>query len=98
MDEAQRGREEEGGISVGGRDPYGVPGGGASSGMSDDGDSRGPDDRTADAPPIAFWRRGSLLPPPVNRRGPVDGNGSNGGDVCVCLLTCLPAREGRFQY
>jgi len=28
VDEAQRGREEEGGGSVGGQDPYGVPGAG----------------------------------------------------------------------
>ena len=46
----------------------------------DDGDGRRPDGRAADAPPIAFRKGGSLLPPPVNRHGPVDGDGSNGGD------------------
>jgi len=58
----------------------GSQGRGASSGVAGNGDGRGTDDRTADAPPIAFWRGGSLLPPPVDRRGPVDGDGSNGGD------------------
>jgi hypothetical protein len=43
-----------------------------------DGDGRGPDDRAADAPPVAFRRGGSLLPPSVNRHGPVDGNGTVG--------------------
>ena len=37
---------------------------GVSSGVAGDGDGWGPaDDRTADAPPIAFRRGGSLLPP-----------------------------------
>jgi hypothetical protein len=47
---------------------------GASSGVAGDGDGRGPDDRTADAPFVAFRRGGSLLPPPVG------GDGSNSGD------------------
>ncbi len=59
----------------------GSQGWGASSGVVGDGDGRGPDDRAADAPPVVFWRGGSLLPSPVNRCGPVDGDGSNGGDT-----------------
>ncbi len=58
----------------------GSQGRGASSGVAGDGDGRGPDDRAADAPPIMFWRGGPLFPPPVDRRGPVDGDGSNSGD------------------
>ena len=60
----------------------GSQGWGASSGVVGDGegDGRGPDNRAADAPPIAFRRGGSLLPPPVDRCRPVDGDGSNGGD------------------
>ncbi len=60
----------------------GSQGWGASSGVVGDGDgnSRGPDDLAADAPPIAFWRGWSLLLPPVDRRGPVDGDGSNSGN------------------
>jgi len=58
----------------------GSQGWGASSGMAGDGDGWGLDDRAADAPPIPFRRGGSLLPPPVVRRGPVDDDGSNGGD------------------
>ena len=45
---------------------------GTSSGVVGDGDGRGLDDRTADAPPLCF-RGGSLLPPLVNI--PVDGDG-----------------------
>ncbi len=74
MNEAQRGQEEEEGDSVGGRDPNGVPGAGASLGVASDSDGWGPDDRTSDAPPIAFQKGGVFLPPPVNRRRPVDGN------------------------
>jgi hypothetical protein len=56
-------------------------GGGASSGVADDGDGRGPDDRSEDATLLHFGGdRGSLLPPPVNCCGPVDGNGSDRGD------------------
>ena len=60
----------------------GSQGWGASSGVvgDGDGDGRGPDDRAADAPPRHVSEGGSLLPPPVDRRGPVDGDGSNGGD------------------
>jgi hypothetical protein len=57
VDEAQRGREEEEGKSVGGRAWDGVPG--ASSGAVDDGDGQGPDDRATDAPPSRFGE-GSL--------------------------------------
>jgi hypothetical protein len=80
VDEAQRRREEEEGGSVGGRDPDRVPGAGASLGVVGDSDGWGPDDRTADAPPIAFRKGGVFLPPPVDRRGPVDGNDSDGED------------------
>jgi hypothetical protein len=31
-------------------------------------------------PPRRVSEGGSLLPPPVDRRGPVDGDGSNGGE------------------
>ncbi len=69
------GQEEEEGSSVGGRDRDGAPG------AADDGDGRGPDNRSEDATLLHFGRgRGSLLPPPVNCRGPVDGNGSDRGD------------------
>ncbi len=54
---------------------------GASSGGADDGDGRGPDDRSVDATLSRFaGGMGSLLPPPFNCRGPVDGNGSGHGD------------------
>ncbi len=43
-----------------------------------DGDGRGLDDSTADASPIAFRRGGSLLPPPVDHHGPIDGDGMVG--------------------
>ncbi len=59
----------------------GSRGRGASSGAADDGDGRGPDDRSEDATLSRFGGgRGSLLPPPVNCCGPVDGNGSDRGD------------------
>ena len=59
----------------------GSRGQGASSGAVDDGDGWGPDDRSGDATLSRFGGgRGSLLPPPVNCRGPVDGNGSDCGD------------------
>ena len=40
----------------------GSQGWGASSGVVGDGNGRGPDDRAADAPPVAF-RRGGVSPP-----------------------------------
>ena len=85
MDEAQRGREEEEGGSGGGWVRDGVPGAGsrgrgASLGAAGDGDGRGLDDCVADAPPVAFWRGGSFLPPLVDCRVPVDGDGSDDGD------------------
>ena len=58
----------------------GSQGRGASLGVVGDSDGWGPDDRTADAPPIAFRKGGVFLPPPVDRRGPVDGNDSDGED------------------
>jgi len=48
--------------------------------VAGDGDGRGPDDLAADAHPSRFGGGGSLFPPPVDRRGAVDGDGSNGGD------------------
>ncbi len=55
----------------------GSRGQGASSGAADDGYVRGPDNRSVDATLLHFeGGRGSLLPPPVNCREPVDGNGS----------------------
>jgi hypothetical protein len=59
----------------------GSQGRGASLGVVGDSDGWGPDDRTADAPPIAFRKGGVFLPPPVDRRGPVDGNDSDGEDM-----------------
>ena len=56
----------------------GSQGWGASLGVAGDSDW-GPDDRT-DAPPVAFRKRGIFLPPPVDCRGPVDGNDSDGED------------------
>ena len=59
----------------------GSRGRGASSGAADDGDGRGPDDRSVDATLSRFGGgMGSLLPHPVNCRGPVDGNGSDRGE------------------
>ena len=59
----------------------GSRGQGASSGVADDGDGRGPDDRSEDATLLCFGGgRGSLLPPPINCRGPVDGNCLDRGD------------------
>jgi len=80
VDEAYHGREEEEGGSVGGRDPGGDKGRGASLGVAGDSDGWGPDDRSSDAPPIPFWKGGVSPPAPVDHRRPVDGNGSNGGD------------------
>ena len=58
----------------------GFQGRGASSGAAGDGDGRGLDGCTADSPPVAFRRGRSLLPPLVDCRVSVDGDGSNGGD------------------
>jgi hypothetical protein len=52
----------------------GSQGHGVSLGVAGDSDSWGPDDRTSDAPPVAFQKVGVFLLPPVDRRGPVDGN------------------------
>ena len=62
VDEAQRGREEEEGESVGSPAWDGVPG--ASSGAVGDGDGRGPDDCAADAPPSRFGEGGLSSRPP----------------------------------
>ena len=75
-----RAAEEEEGGSVGGQDPDGDKGRGVSLGMAGNSDGWGPDDRASDTPPSCFGKGGSLLPPPVDRRRPVDGNGSKGGD------------------
>ena len=59
----------------------GSQGRGATLGAADDCDGRGPDYRLVDATLSRFGGgRGSLLPPPVNCRGPVDGDGSDRGD------------------
>ena len=59
----------------------GSQGWGASSGVvgDGDGDGRGPDDRAADAPPVAFRRGGSLSRPPSIVADPWT-DGSNGGN------------------
>ena len=54
---------------------------GASSSAAGDGDGQGLDDRSVDATLLRFGGgMGSLLPHPVNCRGPVDGNGSDRGE------------------
>ena len=58
--EAWRGREEEEGGSVGGWDPDGDKGRGASLGVAGDSDGWGPDDRASDAPPFRVLERGGL--------------------------------------
>jgi hypothetical protein len=58
----------------------GSQGRGASLGVAGDSDGWGPDDRAADAPPRLVSEGGVFLPPPVDRRGPVDGNDSDGED------------------
>ncbi len=58
----------------------GSQGGGASLGVAGDSDCWGPDDRVADAPPVAFRKGGVFLPPLVDRRRPVDGNDSDSKD------------------
>jgi len=60
VDEAQRGREEKEGSGIGSRGRGGVLGAG-------DVDGWGPNDRAADAPPIALPRGGSA-PAPHHRR------------------------------
>jgi hypothetical protein len=52
----------------------GSQGHGVSLGVAGDSDGWGPDDRTSDAPPDAFQKVWVFLMPPVDRRGPVDGN------------------------
>ncbi len=80
MDEAQRGREEEEDGSVGGRDPDGDKGRGASLGMGGNSDGWGPDDQALDAQPVTFRKGGVSPPAPVDRHRPMDVDGSNGGD------------------
>jgi hypothetical protein len=75
-EDEDQGREVQGGVDEA-QSGWEEEGG---SGVAGDGDGRGPDNRGADAPPVAFRRGGSLLPSPVDRRGPVYGDGSNGGD------------------
>ena len=78
--EAQRGQEEEEGGSGGGWARDGVPGAGGELGRG--GRRRWP--RTGrprgGCPSVAFRRGGSLLPPLVDCRVPVDDDGSDGGD------------------
>ena len=75
MDEAQR-RREEGRRATASvvETRTGSQGHGASLGVAGDSDGWGPDGRALDAPPVAFQKVGVFLPPPVDRRGPVDGN------------------------
>ncbi len=77
--------EEEGG-SVGGRDRDGVPGAGSKLGRGGAmADGRGPRTTARWMPPCRVSEgagAGGLFsrPPPVNCRGPVDGDGSDHGD------------------
>jgi hypothetical protein len=58
----------------------GSRGRGVRSGAADDGDGRAPDYRSVDATLSRFGGgRGSLLLPPINCCGPVDGDGSERG-------------------
>jgi hypothetical protein len=79
VDEAQRGREEEGDGSVGGQDPYGVPGAGGE--LMRGGRRRlpGTGRPRGRCPFRHVFEGGVLFPPPVDRRRP-GGDGSNGGD------------------
>ena len=56
----RRAAEEEEGGSVGGQDPDGDKGQGASLGVAGDSDCWGPDDRAFDAPPRRVSERGGL--------------------------------------
>jgi hypothetical protein len=83
-EDEDRGREVQGGVDealVAGTRTE-LQGRGASLDVEGDRDGRGPDDCAADAPPRYVSEGGSLFPPPVDvdRRGPVDGDGWNGGD------------------
>ena len=80
VDEAQRGGEEEVGGSVGGRDPYGVPGAGGELGRGGRRQRPGTGRPHGRYPTNHVSEGGSLFLPPVDRRGAVDGDGSNGGD------------------
>jgi hypothetical protein len=87
VDKTQRRWEEEEGGSVGVRDWDGVPGRGASLGAADDGGGRGPDYRSVNATLLRFGGgRGSLLLPPVNCCGPMDGNGSDHGGISCRVI------------
>jgi hypothetical protein len=60
----------------------GSRGRGASTGVADNGGGRGPDYRSVNATLSRFGGgRGSLLLPPVNCRGPVDGDGLDRGGI-----------------
>jgi len=80
VDEAQRGREEEEGGSGGGWARDGVPGAGGE--LRRGGRRRWPGtgQPRGGCPPVAFRRGGSLLPPLIDCRVPVDGDGSDCGD------------------
>ena len=80
MDEAQRGREEEGGGSVGGQDPYKVPGAGGELRRGGRRRLPGTGRPRGRCPPRRVSEGGVSLPPPVDSRGPVDDDGSNGGN------------------
>jgi hypothetical protein len=59
----------------------GSQGRGASLGVAGDSDGWGPRGGRRMPPPVAFRKGGVFLPPPVDRRGPVDGNDSDGEDM-----------------
>jgi hypothetical protein len=80
VDEAHRGREEEEGGSGGGWAREGVPGAGDELGRGGRRRWPGTGRLRGGCPPVAFRRGGSLLPPLVDCRLPVDGDGSDGGD------------------
>ena len=81
MDEAQRGREEEEGDIVGGQDPNGQgPRGGGRAWEWRVTVMAGDWTAARRMPPRHVLERGALLPPLVDCRVPIDGDGSNGGD------------------
>ena len=80
VDEAQRGQDEEEGSSGGGWAWDGVPGAGGKLGRGGRRRWPGTGRPRGGCPPIAFWRGGSLLPPLVDCRVPIVGDGSDGGD------------------
>ena len=80
LDEAQRGWEEEEGGSGGVWARDGVPRAGGELGSGGQRRWPGTGPLRGGCPPVAFRREGSLLPPLVDCRVPVDVDDSNGGD------------------